>query len=180
MKLHKDSHVDHGLTERQLSLVLERYGDHAAFFATTFELPEGYGDVPCALVGPLAGTPTPADAEIGLERRGERTWSSRVVRVAELPRTRLVTVIAGPHDGEACVLYTCYGGPMAPREPGDIRREIETLEAQRPEERRQRIAAGELDASDATSPLYARILELRKLRAESDAFWAKHAIAIVG
>ena len=30
-----------------------------------------------------------------------------------------MTVVAGP-DGEIpCRLYTCYGGPCAPREPGD-------------------------------------------------------------
>ncbi len=33
--------------------------------------------------------------------------------------TRTLTVIAGPSDGKACVLYTSYGGPCAPREPGD-------------------------------------------------------------
>ena len=32
---------------------------------------------------------------------------------------RTVTVIAGPHEGDPCVLYTAYGGPCAPREPGD-------------------------------------------------------------
>ena len=30
-----------------------------------------------------------------------------------------MTVVAGPHDGHPCVLYTAYGGPIAPREPWD-------------------------------------------------------------
>jgi hypothetical protein len=43
--------------------------------------------------------------------------------------TRILTVIGGhlpvkdngPHavDSSRCVLYTAFGGPMAPREPGD-------------------------------------------------------------
>lgn len=34
-------------------------------------------------------------------------------------QTRLLTVIAGPHEGDGCVLYTAHGGPAAPREPWD-------------------------------------------------------------
>jgi hypothetical protein len=33
--------------------------------------------------------------------------------------TRQLTIVAGPHGDEPCVLYTAYGGPEAPREPGD-------------------------------------------------------------
>lgn len=119
MKLHKDSHLDHGLTDRQLALVLERYGDHQGVFAVTFELPEGYGDLPCDLRGPALGDAPIPESEVVYRRRSDRAWPSRVLEVAYPRRTRLVTVIAGPHDGEPCVLYTCYGGPQAPQEPGD-------------------------------------------------------------
>jgi len=30
-----------------------------------------------------------------------------------------VTIIAGPHEGHSCILYTAYGGPAAPREAAD-------------------------------------------------------------
>lgn len=56
--------------------------------------------------------------EVFLDRRGDRSWESRLVRATPV-QTRLVTVVAGPHDGSPCVLYTAYGGPQAPREPGD-------------------------------------------------------------
>jgi hypothetical protein len=70
--------------------------------------------------------------------RGSRSWPSRLVeRITR--RTRLVTVIAGPHEETCrvceegrdhlatcpgkrkypCVLYTAFGGPPAPQEPGD-------------------------------------------------------------
>lgn len=40
--------------------------------------------------------------------------------MARAPRqVRTVTVIAGPHDGQPCVLFTAFGGPLAPQEPGD-------------------------------------------------------------
>ena len=91
-----------------------------------------------------------------------------------------------------CVLYTAFGGPITPQEPGDVRRQIEALEA----ERAARHASGEepalgrvVPASGETvmdaemrerakiDPLYAKILGLRDKRAESDAFWRKHALA---
>lgn len=118
MKLHKDSHVDHNLTTRHLSLILSRFGDHQAFFAVTFELPPGYDPVPCGLHGPLVGDPPVPDSEVVHEPRGSRAWPSRIVH-RDLKPSNMITVIAGPHDGERCVLFTAYGGPMAPQEPGD-------------------------------------------------------------
>jgi len=51
--------------------------------------------------------------------RGSRKWPSRVVSAPMRP-VRTVSVIAGPDDhGNACVLYTAFGGPTTPREPGD-------------------------------------------------------------
>ncbi len=154
MKLISESHVDHGLSQRQLSLVLERFGDHRAFFASTFELPPGYGDAPCALVGPAAGDAAVADADAYIARRGDRRWLSRCVARPELPRTRMITVIGGPHGDEPCVLYTVYGGPQAPREPGDLELELRSAAAD-------------------------RVAGLRAKLAESIAFWAVHALAVV-
>lgn len=74
---------------------------------------------------------------------GSQWWDEMTDTVKRLcieaPKSRLVTVIAGPHTAcpaggactgatcadydshveHACVLYTAYGGPQAPREPGD-------------------------------------------------------------
>jgi len=137
MQLHKDSHVDHGLTAAQLAFVLQHFADRAAFFLETIELPEDLGTVPCGLYGPLMGDAPVAEASVQYVRRGDRLYSSRVLIpdprdmfVAEPgpprfpatgpPRTtRLVTVIAGPHADLPCVLFTAFGGPLAPQEPGD-------------------------------------------------------------
>jgi hypothetical protein len=55
---------------------------------------------------------------ITLGKRGARGWESRLIDLPMRP-TRQITVIAGPHEEHACILYTCYGGPLAPQEPTD-------------------------------------------------------------
>lgn len=144
---HRDSHVDHGLTEDQLRYLLDRFADRDSFFAETITLPKDLGTVPCGLYGPTVGDPAIREDEITHAPRGTRAWNSRLV---DLPprQQHEVTVIAGPHeepcwhcDGSGgigswkdripcatcdhgkirhpCVLYTAFGGPIAPQEPGD-------------------------------------------------------------
>lgn len=115
---HPDSHVDHGLTEAQLCYLLDRFTDRTGFFIETITLPTEQGTVPCGLYGPLMGDSVIGEDEVTYAARGVRTWTSRLV---DLPprQQHEVTVIAGPHDGHACVLYTAFGGPAAPQEPGD-------------------------------------------------------------
>jgi hypothetical protein len=116
MKKHADSHVDHGLTEEQLAYLLDLFADRAEFFVATVDLPEGLGTVSCALYGPAAGDPPVSSATLSC--RPGRAWDSRLVPLP-VRQTRAVTVVAGPHQDEPCVLYTAYGGPSAPQEPGD-------------------------------------------------------------
>lgn len=139
MILHKDSHLDHGLTPAQIDHIKERFAGRNEFFIETFELPEELGTVPCALYGKVMGDHI---EDVVWVKRGERQYESRCLRGKHVLRpTRQVTVIAGPHDGEACVLYTAFGGPKTPKEQYDpTLREDE--------------------------------------RAESEAFWAEHALAI--
>ncbi len=115
---HQDSHVDHGLTEDQLRYLLDRFADRDGFFVETITLPRELGTVPCGLYGPTMGDPVIGEDEVSYARRGSRTWDSRLV---DLPprQQHEVTVIAGPHEDHACVLYTAFGGPVAPQEPGD-------------------------------------------------------------
>ena len=115
---HHDSHVDHHLTADQLGYLLDRFADRDAFFLETIELPEQLGTVPCGLWGPIMGDPPVDEVEVCHAQRGTRAWTSRLVDRPPRP-TRKVTVIAGPHDGSACVLYTAFGGPASPQEPGD-------------------------------------------------------------
>ena len=118
MKLHPDSHLDHGLSWAQTSYLLERFGDHSVPFAATIELPESLGTVPCSLVGPVAGDAPVREDQVSYQTRGTRTWRSRMIAMPAR-RSRQVTVVAGAHDGHPCVLFTAYGGPAAPQEPDD-------------------------------------------------------------
>ncbi len=118
MEITKESHLDHGLTEDQVRWVAERFADKAAFFIETVQLPEELGTVACGLHGPVMGDAPVPDAETYRAVRAGRQNDSRMTW--RYPRqTRLVTVIAGPDGDAPCVLYTAYGGPQAPQEPGD-------------------------------------------------------------
>lgn len=168
---HSASHLDHNLTPAQVGYLLNLFAGRAAFFIASVELPEELGTVPCGLHGPLMGDAPIAEAEVTRAKRGDRAWPSRLV--ARAPRdTRMITVIAGPHDGHACILYSTFGGPLAPQEPGDIRRQLEALEAKRG-------PLAQLMPNDVGEhgEIYAQIVALREKRASSDAFWAEHALS---
>ena len=148
---HRDSHVDHSLTAAQLHYLLEHFAGRATFFLETITLPEDLGTVPCGLYGPCMGDPPIVEADVSYARRGDRAWLSRLVdrpsrqtrRVTVIagpheetcPRCHAGDLVAGVDleerrpcdtcDGgkikHACVLYTAFGGPAAPQEPGDPR-----------------------------------------------------------
>jgi len=134
------SHLDHALTLDHVRWLLDRFRDREAFFIETVELPPTLPELPCALRGPAAGTAPVPDDEVILQARNGRAWPSRLMRMGfELMRkpghvpwaplyTRTVTVIGGPAGTSPCVLYTAYGGPCAPREPGDPSLTGEALE----------------------------------------------------
>jgi hypothetical protein len=118
LKKHKDSHLDHSLTEDQIQWILDSFKDRDGFLLETVTLPQELGQVPCGLYGPLMGDDPISETEVIHERRGSRSYDSRLVNRPVRP-TSQVTVIAGEHDGESCVLFTAFGGPATPREPGD-------------------------------------------------------------
>ncbi len=119
LKRHKDSHLDHGLTEAQILFVLEAFKDQENFFKATIEIPKELGTVRCDLYGPLVGDEPLGEADTFYKERGGRKYTSRLVDKPPR-RTNLVTVIGGPHDGEPCVLYTAFGGPLTPRETNEL------------------------------------------------------------
>lgn len=118
MKLHAESHLDHGLSQAVVDHLLEKFADRSAFFIETVTLPPELGEVPSGLYGPEAGDPPVPESDVHYALRGARTYTSRLIRRPGRT-TRQVTVIAGPHDGLPCVLYTAFGGPQTPQEPGD-------------------------------------------------------------
>lgn len=139
LKITSVSHLDHGLTVPILAHVLKVFGDREGFFLETITLPEELGQAACALRGPVMGDPPilSEDAETFLRTRGNRKNLSRMVPWSTV-QTSLLTVIAGPVKDEVtgevtdtCVLYTMYGGPLAPKEPGDPTLKPEEEEASR-------------------------------------------------
>jgi len=119
MQRHTESHLDHNLTEEQIAHIFARFADRSAFFIETIELPAALGTAPCALRGPIVGDPPITDAQCRPVKRGDRAYTSRVAPQLSARPSRLVTVIAGPHDGLACILFTAFGGPLSPKEAGD-------------------------------------------------------------
>jgi hypothetical protein len=117
MKITKDSHVDHNLTEEHLEFIKERFGHLEEFFIETVEVPLHLPPLPCGLFGPLMGDEPVAEHEVSYVRRGDRPGESRIVQ-RDVRRVRQMTVIGGPHEG-AIIMFTAYGGPCAPREPWD-------------------------------------------------------------
>jgi len=111
------SHTDHGLTADQMRFVLEQHADREAFFISELELPESLGTVPCGLYGPAMGDEDQLEGITYAVREG-RDCCSRLVNKPTRP-TRKLVVIGGPVPIEGMILYTVYGGPVAPREPGD-------------------------------------------------------------
>lgn len=114
----KESHMDHGLGVDHVEWMKRRFAEKTAFFVETVELPVELSSLKSGIYGPLAGDPP--SAGFYAIRMG-RPWPSRLIDKPVRP-TRLLTVVAGPGEDESqpCVLYTAYGGPAAPKEPGDF------------------------------------------------------------
>ena len=97
---------------------MKKLGTRRTFFIKTLRLPRELAPLPCNLHGPATGEPAVSEAEVFYARRGNRKGESRMCRRPTI-LSRQVTVVAGPFEGQPCVLYTAYGGPEAPREPWD-------------------------------------------------------------
>lgn len=113
------SHLDHNLSPAHVAWLLEYFADKDGFFIATVTLPDSLGEVDCGLYGPACGDEPVVEADVTYAVRGTRKCASRLVD-RPTRKTRVLTVIAGPHEEHKCVLYTSYGGPSAPREPGDL------------------------------------------------------------
>lgn len=133
--VNKETHLDHELTMEQLRWILNHpeldrpvllSGDGPSVLIKTLTMPEELGTLPCGLYGPLMGDDPIYEEEVYYRPRGKREWDSRLLKRANgmLPHRPVrqvsqVSVIAGPYNGMMDLLYTVYGGPVAPREPGD-------------------------------------------------------------
>lgn len=128
------SHTDHGITDAQMAYVIrllnaeesdslvKRVGSPGgSFFICEVTLPENLGIVRCALRGPATGEAPVADSDAFMGKRGNRPNLSRLTHLLATT-SRIVTVIGGESKevpGQGCIVFTAYGGPLAPQEPGD-------------------------------------------------------------
>lgn len=137
-----DSHNDH-ITAEHMGVLREMARDgvfeaiivppQAGIFIATLRLPEHLPDVLNGLRGPLSGEPPVGEGSVFYGIRGEgRPNLSRLTALPSAP-TRLVTVIVGRLEERDGVwhgtLFTAYGGPCAPQEPGDPYLAPERVEA---------------------------------------------------
>lgn len=126
MYISPDSHLDHNLTAQHIRFILDRFALHVGESAETVELPHWLPPLPCALYGPLMGDPDVDPNDVVYRQRGTRPWVSPIVIKPTRP-TRLLSVVIGPDErwvgglemDRPTVLYTAFGGPLAPQEPGD-------------------------------------------------------------
>jgi len=144
ISIHKDSHLDHGIPQCVVDHVRKHFKDRTEFFVETIEYPEEetlctslnnwqnpgqpyqsrLPPIPCGLHFDVP------ESEVYYDKRGEREWESRLT-CKPLRMVREVTIVAGPHPDQpeaGMILFTMYGGPAAPREPGDPSLEGEALE----------------------------------------------------
>ena len=115
MKITKDSHLDHNLSEEVIAFICDKFAGRDQFFIERVEIPEEFGTVPCALYGPLMGDSPVMEEEVSYAPRGNRAYPSRMIN-RPMRKVSYITVIAGPHNGDACILYTAFGGPLSEKE----------------------------------------------------------------
>jgi hypothetical protein len=118
LQITSESHLDHNLSPAHVAWLQELFADMDAFFIATATIPDHLGEVECGLYGPSMGDAAVVEEDVTYAIRGKRKCASRVV-ARPVRMTRTLTIVAGPSGDKPCVLYTSYGGPQAPREPGD-------------------------------------------------------------
>ncbi len=120
IKIAKVFHADHGIDAATLLWALSHLTTDG-FFNRTLTLPESHIGVSCGLYGPSVGdAPIADDATYMVVRNPERGGVNPPARMTSQPLrpTRLLTFI-GSKEGDNVTIYTSYGGPAAPRLPGD-------------------------------------------------------------
>lgn len=115
LEITSDSHTDHGLTPAHLDWLtkaIEERNPPEGVSVLEFEIPPHLSPLETALVSDVP------ESLVYYAIRGKRKCASRLVD-RPLASTRICTAIVGPNVNIPFVLYTAYGGPAAPREPGD-------------------------------------------------------------
>lgn len=122
------SHLDHGISRHVITNLLVELRDeivpeiaaHGIYRRTHDRWDFGviFEEVALEsrLYGPAAGDPQITEDQVFYQTRGDRPTPSRLINKPPRP-TDLITIIVGMHEGRP-TLFTAFGGPLAPREPG--------------------------------------------------------------
>ncbi len=114
---HAESHLDH-VPAVILEHVLSKFADRKGFFVETFRLADDLPELQCGLYGPVMGDQSVLECDVAYGKRTGRSYTSRLTN-KPMRAVRECTVIAGPYKEFSCVLYTVFGGPLAPKELDD-------------------------------------------------------------
>jgi hypothetical protein len=116
-------HKDHGITDAQWKHILYVLGNSGlvGFFILQVDIPKELGTVPCSIYGPVMGDVPVPDSEVQMMKRTEDRPPDRMTNKPQR-QVGYVQVI-GTYESDPVamdaetVIYTCYGGPLAPRNP---------------------------------------------------------------
>jgi hypothetical protein len=119
-------HADHGITEDQMAHIQNQIASGATegvlleTGATNWPItiPANLGSVPCGLHGPAMDDEPVPESEVQNIARGEREWTDRLVDRPFRP-VDYVQVIGIQKEDGSFLLFTVYGGPLAPQNPAD-------------------------------------------------------------
>jgi hypothetical protein len=115
-------HADHGISAKQMDFIKSEIANSspAGFFVKSIKIPSKLGKVRNALYGPASGDAPVSESVVQYRPRGDRPWSDRVVSWPTRP-VDYVQAIGMPdqNDPQKIVLFTVYGGPLAPQHPDD-------------------------------------------------------------
>ena len=75
--------------------------------------------VPCALRGPETGEAPVTEDQVHYGTRGGRPNISRLTDLPATQDNRVTVLIGRDNEDSDWNLFTAYGGPLAPQEPGD-------------------------------------------------------------
>jgi len=110
--------IDERLSPQAIKYIQKKLNNCKGTLVKTFRLPQKFGMVESSIYGPVMGDPPIKESQVKYARIGSNKWASRVIN-RPIRKTSMVTVIAAPHEGDACVLHTVLAGPLVGREPND-------------------------------------------------------------
>lgn len=121
MRLHTipESHLDHQVSAEHIEWAKDwiKVGINVGRY-TPGEVHVWSMELPPELPGLWTALREAPESEVTYQVRPPRKCASRTTS-DRMAWTRQMTAVFGPHEGIPFALYTAYGGPAAPREPGD-------------------------------------------------------------